>query len=188
MEAGVSAGNVSQIAGRLASGRGTDPDILSLRGRGARNCRFNGLRRRSHFLEPSNWTRHQRACHPLPGCGWCIRNWRGKPDADGELRELDLDAVVELDIKIYEEEPLELVEDLYATDRGNRCGQRRNQFDKILTNTTGKCKINRPDEIRSHRPGSSVICHHDGQIKVDQVEVKEDGLEISGVLEVIFYI
>ena len=35
-----------------------------------------------------------------------------KPDADGELRELDLDAVVELDIKIYEEEPLELVEDL----------------------------------------------------------------------------
>ena len=41
-----------------------------------KNCRFNGLRRRSHFPEPSNWTRYQRACHLLPGCGWCIRNWR----------------------------------------------------------------------------------------------------------------
>ena len=64
-----------------------------------------------------------------------------KPDADGELRELDLDAVVELDIKIYEEEPLELVEDLYATDREIDVVREENQFDKILTNTTGKCKI-----------------------------------------------
>ena len=38
LEAGVSAGNVSQIAGRLASGRGTDPDILPLRGRGGRTA------------------------------------------------------------------------------------------------------------------------------------------------------
>lgn len=108
-----------------------------------------------------------------------------KPDADGELRELDLDAVVELDIKIYEEEPLELVEDLYATDREIDVAREENQFDKILTNTTGKCKIT--DRMK-YDPTDRIlqICHHDGQIKIDQVEVKGDGLEISGVLEVIF--
>lgn len=108
-----------------------------------------------------------------------------KPDADGELRELDLDAVVELDIKIYEEEPLELVEDLYATDREIDVVREENQFDKILTNTTGKCKIT--DRMK-YDPTDRIlqICHHDGQIKIDQVEVKGDGLEISGVLEVIF--
>ena len=83
-----------------------------------------------------------------------------KPDADGELRELDLDAVVELDIKIYEEEPLELVEDLYATDREIDVVREENQFDKILTNTTGKCKIT--DRMK-YDPTDRIlqICPHD---------------------------
>ena len=93
--------------------------------------------------------------------------------------------MVELDIKIYEEEPLELVEDLYATDREINVVKEENQFDKILTNTTGKCKIT--DRMK-YDPTDRIlqICHHDGQIKIDQVEVKGDGLESSGVLEVIF--
>ena len=101
------------------------------------------------------------------------------------FRQADLDAVVELDIKIYEEEPLELVEDLYATDREIDVVREENQFDKILTNTTGKCKIT--DRMK-YDPTDRIlqICHHDGQIKIDQVEMKGDGLEISGVLEVIF--
>lgn len=108
-----------------------------------------------------------------------------KPDADGELRELELDAVVELDMKLYEEEPLELVEDLYATDREIDVTKEENQFDKILTNTVGKCKVT--DRMKYDSPDRILqICHNDGQIKLDQTEIKEDGLEISGVLEVTF--
>ena len=40
-----------------------------------------------------------------------------KPDADGELRELDLDAVIELDIRLYEEKPLEILSDMYGVNR-----------------------------------------------------------------------
>ena len=108
-----------------------------------------------------------------------------KPDADGELRELELDAVVELDMKLYAEEPLELVEDLYATDREINVIREETKFDKILTNTTGKCKVT--DRMKYDSSDRILqICHNDGQIKIDQTEVKEDGLEISGVLEVTF--
>ncbi len=38
-----------------------------------------------------------------------------KPDYDGEMRELDVDAVIELDIRLYEEQELEVLSVLYAT-------------------------------------------------------------------------
>ena len=40
-----------------------------------------------------------------------------KPDYDGEMRELDVDAVIELDIRLYEERQLDILSDLYATNR-----------------------------------------------------------------------
>ena len=40
-----------------------------------------------------------------------------QPDADGEMREIAVDAVMELDIRLYEEEEVELLSDLYALDR-----------------------------------------------------------------------
>lgn len=44
-----------------------------------------------------------------------------KPDYDGELRELSVDAVIELDVRLYEEQELELLQDLYATKPGKSC-------------------------------------------------------------------
>ena len=38
------------------------------------------------------------------------------PDADGEMRELTADAVMELDIRLYEEQQTELLSDLYALE------------------------------------------------------------------------
>lgn len=40
-----------------------------------------------------------------------------KPDYDGEMREFELDAVLELDMKLYKEENVELLSDLYSTNR-----------------------------------------------------------------------
>ena len=69
------------------------------------------------------------------------RDVEAKPDYDGEMRELELDAVVELDMKLYEEEKIQLLSDLYSTNReivpetGEVC------FDQILTKNLCKCKI-----------------------------------------------
>ncbi|MEI3526199.1 MAG: hypothetical protein V8Q27_08795 [Eubacteriales bacterium] len=37
-----------------------------------------------------------------------------KPDYDGELRVLNIDAVLDLDIRMYEEEGMDLIADLYS--------------------------------------------------------------------------
>ena len=64
-----------------------------------------------------------------------------KPDYDGEMREFELDAVLELDMKLYKEENVELLSDLYSTNRelvldtGEAC------FDRLLTRNICKCKV-----------------------------------------------
>ena len=54
---------------------------------------------------------------PAIGMKLVHREIEEKPDPDGELRELSVDAVIELDVRLYEEQELELLQDLYATNR-----------------------------------------------------------------------
>lgn len=106
-----------------------------------------------------------------------------KPDYDGEMRELEVDAVLELDMKLYEEENVELLSDLYATNRelvletGEAC------FDRLLAKNSCKCKI--AEKVNLQNPERILqICHSEGTVKVDEAEVREDGLHVEGILEV----
>lgn len=106
-----------------------------------------------------------------------------RPDTDGEMRELEVDAVLELDMKMYEEEPIELLSDLYATNRELSLQTEEAGFDRILAKNTGKCKLN--EKVSMSDAGRILqICHCGGSIKVDDIEAAEDGLHIEGVLEV----
>ena len=105
------------------------------------------------------------------------------PDSDGEMREISVDAVVELDIRLYEEENVELLGDLYALDRevipetGTAC------FEQIAAKNFLKHRI---QEKLALPAGQRIlqICHSDGLVKIDEVQQKEDGLHMDGVLEV----
>lgn len=105
-----------------------------------------------------------------------------KPDYDGEMREFEVDAVLDLDMKLYKEENVEILSDLYSTNRelipdtGEAC------FDRLLTRNVCKCKVN--EQIRLSKPERILqICHSSGTVKLDEAEAREDGLHIEGVLE-----
>ena len=66
------------------------------------------------------------------------KDLESKPDYDGEMRDLEVDAVLELDMKLYEEQPLELLSDLYATDREVVLQRGEVSFDRLLSKNTGK--------------------------------------------------
>ncbi|WP_426158114.1 DUF3794 and LysM peptidoglycan-binding domain-containing protein [Lacrimispora sp. 38-1] len=106
-----------------------------------------------------------------------------KPDSDGEMRETDVDAVLELDMKLYKEENMELLNDLYSTNRDLALQTGEACFDKILTKNMSKCKIAEKITLE-HADRILQICHSEGMVKIDETEVKEDGLHVEGVLEV----
>jgi len=111
------------------------------------------------------------------------KEMEAKPDYDGEMRQVEVDAVLELDMKLYEEQPLELLQDIYATDREMELTRGIVEFDRLLAKNTGKCKLAEKVSLES---GDRIlqVCHNEAVIKVDEVIVQEDALEIDGVLEV----
>ena len=106
-----------------------------------------------------------------------------KPDYDGEMRELDVDAVIELDIRLYEERQLDILSDLYATNRELEVDTGEAYFDHILTKNAGKCKIAEKVAVGGG-PRALQICHSTGMVRLDEVETKDHSLVMDGALEV----
>ncbi|MEY8356658.1 SPOCS domain-containing protein [Lachnospiraceae bacterium 54-53] len=111
------------------------------------------------------------------------KDMEAKPDADGEMREMDVDAVLELDMKLYKEDNMELLCDLYSTNRELTLQTGEACFDKILTKNMSKCKI--VERVSLENADRILqICHSEGTVKIDETTVKDDGLLVEGVLEV----
>ena len=120
---------------------------------------------------------------PVIGLKLIYRDLEEKPDYDGEMRELSVDAVIELDVRLYEEQELELLQDLYATNREIVLDTGEAVFDQILTRNFGKCRVAEKVEMETD-PRVLQICHSSGSVKLDGVEVRENALAVDGVLEV----
>ena len=120
---------------------------------------------------------------PVIGLKLIHRDLEEKPDYDGEMRELSVDAVIELDVRLYEEQELELLQDLYATNREIVLDTGEAVFDQILTRNFGKCRVAEKGEMETD-PRVLQICHSSGSVKLDGVEVRENELAVDGVLEV----
>ena len=120
---------------------------------------------------------------PVIGLKLIHRDLEEKPDYDGEMRELSVDAVIELDVRLYEEQELELLQDLYATNREIVLDTGEAVFDQILTRNFGKCRVAEKVEMETD-PRVLQICHSSGSVKLDGMEVRENALAVDGVLEV----
>lgn len=120
---------------------------------------------------------------PAIGVRLLHRGIEMKPDYDGEMRELDVDAVLELDMKLYEEQNIELLSDMYATNREMVLDTGEACFDRLLKKNVCKCKV--AEQIKIQKAERILqICHSGGMVKLDEAEVKEDGLHMEGILEV----
>lgn len=106
-----------------------------------------------------------------------------KPDYDGEMREMEVEAVLELDIKLYEEQEVEILSDMYSNMREIELTRREACFDQILTRNVCKSKISEKLKLPQAQRILQ-ICHNAGTVKLDEVEIGQDCLEIDGVLEV----
>lgn len=106
-----------------------------------------------------------------------------KPDYDGENRILSVDAVLELELKLYEEERIEILNDLYSPVKEVVPKFGTANFESLLVKNAAKCKISDKMELSSSDKILQ-ICHSSGAVKVDRVSVAENGLQVEGALSV----
>lgn len=112
-----------------------------------------------------------------------------KPDSDGEERVIDLESILELSIKIYEETQMQILQDIYSPIRDITPIYKEAQYENLLMRNSNKARITDRIKIEDDSPRLLQICYGSGSVKVDEVEQVDNGLQVDGVVDVsILYI
>lgn len=107
-----------------------------------------------------------------------------RPDYDGEERMLHLELVLELDIRVYQEEQVSFLEDVYAVNCRLLPEYESAVFEQLLIKNASKCRVSDRISIGENQEGILQLCASEGSVSVDHVEPTEEGLAVSGTLSV----
>lgn len=111
------------------------------------------------------------------------------PDADGEERVLQMDMVLELDMKLYRETSSNLIQDVYAPNKNYVLTKAPKALESLLVKNFSKCRVN--DRINVPEPSNKILqlCHSEGTVKIDFMKVVENGIQVEGIVKLrILYI
>lgn len=112
-----------------------------------------------------------------------------KPDFDGEQRMLQLDGIVNVDIKLYEEQHLTLVKDAYSHKKDMVMVNKDTEYENLVMKNMTKCRV--VDKLKANLDNAHImqICSCSGDVKVDDISMADEGLLVEGALDVsILYI
>lgn len=107
-----------------------------------------------------------------------------KPDDDGEERILDLETVLEMDIKIYEEEEMEILSDFYSIKEEIIPIKKDVKYKHLLMKNNSKVRLLESVLLEQGQPQILQICSGTGIVKIDEKTIQENGILVEGILEV----
>lgn len=107
-------------------------------------------------------------------------------DEDGEMRLLGIEGTLNLRMNIYQEEELELLEDLYSLEQNCRLEKREALYEELLVQNYSKCKVSERLSLPELKDDVLQICHSDGSVQIDHMETADGGLMIEGILHLSF--
>ena len=109
-------------------------------------------------------------------------NLEVKPDEDGEERTIQIDWVLELDMKIYQESTQQLLTDVYTPLKECVLERKSQTLEHLLIKNDAKCRIQDRVPIQEAQGKILQICHSEGVVTIDHVEMVENGMKVDGIL------
>ena len=107
-----------------------------------------------------------------------------KPDYDGEERMFMLDLVLDLDIHIWNEEEVDVLEDLYSLKKQIIPVRQECQLERLLMKNYTKCKVAERLLVPKEEGSILQICTCLGKAAVEKSKITERGVEAEGTIEV----
>ena len=116
------------------------------------------------------------------GCIVSHQELEVRPDFDGEERVIGLDLALELDIKLYEQDQIEILSDVYGVTKEIEAIKRPAQYRRFLPVETGECRI--ADRVRVRSGNARVLqpLHSEGSVHVENITITDEGLQVDGSL------
>ncbi|MCI5597241.1 MAG: DUF3794 domain-containing protein [Lachnospiraceae bacterium] len=105
-----------------------------------------------------------------------------KPDSDGEERVLELEVILDLDMKGYQEESVEFLSDLYSAQKELIPSYSPFYYENLIVKNNAKTKVQKRFRMDGAKGRILQLIHVDGSVKVDEMELREDGIYVEGVV------
>ena len=101
----------------------------------------------------------------IPDIRYCIsgRNFEVRPDFDGEERGFSMELVLDLCIKLYEEEKVSILSDVYGTEKDVEADVKKGTFRRILVRNNGTCRLNEKIHTEGN-PQILQLIHSEGEV------------------------
>ena len=111
-----------------------------------------------------------------------------RPDFDGEQRLLGLELVMDIAVKLYEEETVEMISDVYGVTKEIECVENPVELKKLLMRIGGKSKVTDRLKIKNPEARLLQLLHSEGEIQLDNKQITEEGILLEGTvtLQVIY--
>lgn len=107
-----------------------------------------------------------------------------KPDYDGEERILVLELALALDIRVWREENLELLTDIYSLKKKVVPVCRERMLEQLLVKNYAKCRITEQMELPESQEKILQICACEGKVNLEKKEPVENGIQAEGTITV----
>ena len=107
-----------------------------------------------------------------------------KPDFDGEERVFCVENVLDLEIRLYEEENLEVLSDIYGVSKEIEAVTTEVSLKGLLQHSSGKCKVAEHARIQNTEMHIYQLIHSEGEIQIEEQSVVENGIAVNGTLHV----
>ncbi|MEG0590120.1 MAG: DUF3794 domain-containing protein [Lachnospiraceae bacterium] len=107
-------------------------------------------------------------------------------DEDGELRTLGIEGTLELQIAIYEEERMELLEDVYSLEQQCILETKDVAYEELVMQNHSKCKVVEQLSLPELKEDILQICHNSGKLQIERMEIVAEGIQIEGVMHICF--
>lgn len=105
-------------------------------------------------------------------------------DYDGENRMLGLDMIFSVEIQIYREESCQMLQDAYALDKELLIERERVPISQLLMKNISKIRLMEQEQLELNQQKILQICGSSGNVTIDRVQKRENGLQVEGVLNV----
>lgn len=105
-----------------------------------------------------------------------------RPDADGEERLIHLEGMLDLDIKLYRNENVMILEDLFSPEKELIPTAAEESYESLVMRNASRCRAAGKIKKAGNRPRILQVCHSSGTVKVDELTITEKGVRVEGAL------
>lgn len=105
-----------------------------------------------------------------------------RADFDGEDRVACLELAFDLDMKLYEQEQIETLTDVFGIENDVQVIRGQGSFNRELIRAFGKTKLAEQVKLPAGEEGIVEICHADGTVRVEETQYTENAAIIVGTL------